>query len=286
MDDLQQCNAALGYEYRRGENAFVRLPYKRMWNARAAGGIYASSSQMSKWVDLQLNSGKAGGRTVISEKLIQECHTPQTLMGKQPILSLPGNDFESYGLGWMIQRCHGHKLVHHGGNIDGFSTMHFFLPEDALGASILTNTGGCSARDGIMFALIALCLGQDWRAAMEATKQAADTALAEGDEKRAKLLLQDLPNAPQAFPNEALQGTYTHPGYGVLTIEAQDGALKMTIGAVQRELTHISQMIFEVRFWEGLYIRFQFVTGLDGKIAGCDVDFEPMLKAPIHFERK
>jgi len=47
-----------------------------------------------------------------------------------------------YGLGWFIDTYRGHRRVHHGGNIDGFSAIVWLMPQDGLGFVALANKNG------------------------------------------------------------------------------------------------------------------------------------------------
>jgi CubicO group peptidase (beta-lactamase class C family) len=49
--------------------------------------------------------------------------------------------YVQYGMSF-ITTYRGHKLVHHGGDIDGFSAFVSFMPQDDIGRVILTNLGG------------------------------------------------------------------------------------------------------------------------------------------------
>ena len=38
-----------------------------------------------------------------------------------------------YGLGWFLRQWNGHKVVEHGGNIDGFNSQVAIMPDQKLG---------------------------------------------------------------------------------------------------------------------------------------------------------
>lgn len=69
-------------------------------------------------------------------------YTPHNSIPDQPVLSLPESPLNSYGLGWFISAYRGNKVIHHGGNIDGFSALVSFIPTENIGLVILTNAGG------------------------------------------------------------------------------------------------------------------------------------------------
>src|SRR5262249_12861062 len=49
-----------------------------------------------------------------------------------------------YGLGWFLRQWNGHKVIEHGGNIDGFNSQVAFMPDQKLGFVLLTNVTASS----------------------------------------------------------------------------------------------------------------------------------------------
>ncbi|UJH92150.1 beta-lactamase family protein [Antarcticibacterium sp. 1MA-6-2] len=82
--------------------------------ANPAAGVYSSVSDMSKWVQTQLNSGKYGENlqnSLFSEEQHYEMWSPQTL-----VHTGRGNyntNFKAYGLGWFLSDVNGYKEVTH-----------------------------------------------------------------------------------------------------------------------------------------------------------------------------
>jgi CubicO group peptidase (beta-lactamase class C family) len=106
----------------------------------AAGGIYSSVNDMSKWMIMQLNNGKYGteNKQLFSEKEHNQMWTPQTIM---PVTTKPpyNTHFGSYGLGWYLTDVKGYKQVRHSGALEGIYTMVTLFPELNLGIVVLTN---------------------------------------------------------------------------------------------------------------------------------------------------
>ncbi len=107
--------------------------------ANAAGGIYSSIADMSKWVMMQLNKGKYGnGKQLFSEGQQQEMWMMQTII---PVRG-PGNyntHYAGYGLGWFLGDEKGYKLVTHTGGLAGIVTQVTLVPELKLGIIVFTN---------------------------------------------------------------------------------------------------------------------------------------------------
>lgn len=106
----------------------------------AAGGIFSSIGDLSKWVITQLNSGKYGSenKALFSEKQLKEMWTPQTII---PTSTQPpyNTHFNAYGLGWFLSDVKGYKQVTHTGGLEGMVTQVTLIPEKNLGIIVLTN---------------------------------------------------------------------------------------------------------------------------------------------------
>ena len=89
---------------------------------------------MTQWVRLMLANGVIDGRRLVSEKGFEE------LTRKQ--INIAGT--VDYGLGWFLRQWNGHKVVEHGGNIDGFNAQVALMPDQKLGFVLLTNVTASS----------------------------------------------------------------------------------------------------------------------------------------------
>ncbi|MEO7314135.1 MAG: serine hydrolase [Ginsengibacter sp.] len=109
--------------------------------ANAAGGIYSSVQDMSKWVIMQLNNGKYGDglkNRLFSESVQQQMWAPQTIIpvGKN---SPYNTHFAAYGFGWRLSDEMGYKIVTHTGGLAGIVTQVTLIPELNLGIMVFTN---------------------------------------------------------------------------------------------------------------------------------------------------
>lgn len=102
-----------------------------------AGAVNSNVLDMAQWVRLQLGQGKINGKRLISADRIIDTWTPQIEMA-------PG---ASYGMGWMLHEVNGHKVVEHGGNIDGFSAEVALMPDQNLGYVLLMNSQDSPLRE-------------------------------------------------------------------------------------------------------------------------------------------
>lgn len=115
--------------------------------ANAAGGIYSSVTDMSKWVQAMINGGKYGEKTdqkLFSDAVARELWTPQTIIaGGNPA------SFSSYGLGWFLSNVNGKFQATHTGGLSGIVTQVTILPELKLGIIVLTNQQSGAAFNAI-----------------------------------------------------------------------------------------------------------------------------------------
>ena len=88
----------------------------------SAGSINASARDLSQWVRFQLGKGTFEGKQLVSAKNLGETHTAQIVMNPQgPARAIHPDTIQlCYGMAWVVQDYHGHRLISHGGAIDGF----------------------------------------------------------------------------------------------------------------------------------------------------------------------
>ncbi len=193
----------------------------------AAGGIYSSVTDLSKWVIMQMDNGKYGdGKQLFSEAIHREMWTPQTIL---PI-GAPGPynvHFGAYGLGWFLNDAKGYKEVSHTGGIDGMVTKVDMIPELKLAVIVLTNQQSGAAFSAIDNQIKDTYLGitaNDWvkifsdRAA--AGKGTADNVTA-AVWKQVDARLKDGPK----MDNSLYAGTYHDNWFGDITISEKGGKL-------------------------------------------------------------
>ena len=97
---------------------------------RPAGGGWSSVRDMLKYVSMELADGKLpDGKTYISTGPLLERREPQVWIGKDV----------SYGMGLIVDTTYGVPVVHHGGDLVGYHSDMMWLPQQNVGAVILTN---------------------------------------------------------------------------------------------------------------------------------------------------
>ncbi len=135
IEDMQKSrDYSFGYDYNATTKVTRRLPPRAIPAAAPAGAIDSSARDMAQWVRLMLGNGVFNGKRLVSEKGFEE------LTRKQINITGPVD----YGLGWFLRQWNGHKVVEHGGNIDGYNAQVAFMPDQKLGFVLLTNVTASS----------------------------------------------------------------------------------------------------------------------------------------------
>lgn len=161
-----------GYVWDVDREIYKELPMRRLDNIGPAGSINSNVLDMAQWVRLQLGKGEFEGNRLVSEASLEETWTKQ-------INIAPGH---GYGLGWMVHEWNGHKLIEHGGNIDGFAASVGFLPDEQVGYVMLANVTATPLQQGaieIVFSGLLNELAEDTGDA-EAAATTEDTSKLEG----------------------------------------------------------------------------------------------------------
>lgn len=257
-------------------------------NAGPAGSLNSNVLDMAQWVRLHLNEGTVDSKVLVSRKLMQDMHTPHTLIRVDSASRRlnPDTHFSSYGLGWFLEDYRGREVWHHGGNIDGYSALVAMLPEEKLGLVILTNMNGTGLPQALMhkiFDLQTKAPARDWSADMwKRTQEAmarAKTARQRADSQRVK----------DTKPSLALAeyvGTYSDSLHGDVVIRLETGALQLVFGPTWKgTLTHWNFDTFRVKFDTPVLpaINVQFQLSPAGKVTEAVLD---MAGVPTTFKRR
>ncbi|HEX8281735.1 MAG TPA: serine hydrolase [Pyrinomonadaceae bacterium] len=157
---------SFGYVYEEATKETRRVPTRDLPAIAPAGAINSSARDMAQWLRLMLGGGVFGGKRLVSEKSFAELVKPQTVI----------QGTVSYGLGWFLRDWKGHKVVEHGGNIDGFNAQVALMPDQRLGFVMLTNVSASPLPASAMDTVWANLVGDP-----EAPKQPAAAAAAAAD---------------------------------------------------------------------------------------------------------
>jgi CubicO group peptidase (beta-lactamase class C family) len=104
----------------------VNADYTDMTVPFAAGALYSTTEDLLRW-----EKGFYGG------KLLK----PDSLM----MMTTPFKN--NYAFGLEVRTVNGHKVINHGGGIQGFNTMVSYYPDDKLAVIVLSNINGAAPQE-------------------------------------------------------------------------------------------------------------------------------------------
>ncbi len=256
----------------------VRAISWRDWeNLGGAGAINSCVADLAQWMRLQLGRGVHDDHRLLSDEVIREMHSPQTIvpLSRSDRELFPETHFALYGLGWRLNDYRGRLIVRHGGALDGFRTHIAILPEENLGVVALTNINESSVPQAIVWQVIDQYLGpqeKDWNQVYLAE---AEKARARSDSLKGIRITERLIDTVPTHALEDFAGTYEHELYGQVTITLEDGHLVINAGLFYTgDLEHWHLNTFQVT-WRDAYQGkdyLGFILDRMGQIAAVDVE--------------
>lgn len=271
--------------YREKDEQVERIPFRNIDTIGPAGSINSSVREMTNWLLLQLNKGKVGEKQVISEPNLRQMHAPQMVIDDPMWSELESADYVLYGLGWFIHPYGEHTLIHHGGNIDGFSALVSFMPAINAGVVVLTNLNGnfvTSVITNHIYDLLMDRTPQDWsgkyKGFVDKMKAQMEKAKQEGAADRKE-------GTQPTHPLEDYTGKFEHPAYGVASITKEGDQLTLRYNNLDFALTHFHYDIFDARL-EAFESTMKVTYGMDlkGNIDHFTIPLDASV-TPIRFNR-
>ena len=203
---------SFGYEYNATTKETRRLPQREIPAAAPAGAINSNAHDMAQWLRLMLAGGVMNGKRLVSEKGFNELVTKQ--------MNVAGTI--DYGMGWFLRQWNGHKVIEHGGNIDGFNAQVAMMPDQKLGFVLLTNV---TASPIGTFAMSTV-----WKNLVETPKAADDKAAGPAADPKPEVGQYSLAQAGLSFDVTIKDGTL------ILTVPGQPPYPMQNIGGRRYKL--------------------------------------------------
>ena len=275
VEDSQKDND-FAQPYREEEGKIKKIPFRNITNIGPAGSINSSVNEMSNWLIVHLYGGKFKNKQIINPTTLEDMHLAHMPTGATP--SRPEISPADYGMGWFVDNYRGHRRVHHGGNIDGFTAMVSMLPQDGFGFVVLSNKNGTPVPELIIRTAADILLELepvDWLG--EAAKRKAEGEEAEKKAKEKKHIRQK-PGTKPAHKLEEYVGDYEHPGYGEIKVFLKDNKLTFTYNGITTPLEHWHYETFnggeadDPTFKDS---KLTFRTDAKGNVAEITAPFEP-----------
>ena len=183
---------------------------------RPAGAAWSNVNDMLKYVSMELSEGLLpDGTRFISKGPLLERRAPKVPIG----------DKATYGMGLMVDATYGVTVVHHGGDLIGYHSDMIWLPDQKVGAVILTNGDlGWLIRGGFRRKLLEVLFDG---------KPEADTELASAARSFFDSLAADrkqLVFPPDPKDAGALASRYANDALGEIAVRREKGATVFDFG--------------------------------------------------------
>jgi CubicO group peptidase (beta-lactamase class C family) len=207
------------------------LPYDAVDNLAPAGSLVSCVNDISKWLLMQLDSGRLNGERILPWSVLRRTRDISTAISSRKNSFIPTH-FTGYGLGVFEGDYNGKQIYYHTGGAFGFVTNTCFVPEEKLGITILTNQDNQEFFEMLRYQILDAYLGVAYT---NRSKQVIDD-FKKGQKETIdnidamKLRVKD--NKP-ALPLSSYEGTYDNQLYGNITITSADKNLRIKFNTHQ-----------------------------------------------------
>ena len=185
--------------------------------ARPAGGVWTSAHDLALYVQMELARGKLpNGKQLVSEENLLARRTPQVAVSEDV----------AYGMGLFNDTQWGTPVISHGGDLFGYHSNMYWLPEHNVGLVILTNgDGGQLLRGPLLRRTLEVLF--DGKPEAEATvTTAAATQKAQEKKERERLLI-----PADASQVEKLAQRYNSAELGTVNVKKSGSDVVFDFGA-------------------------------------------------------
>lgn len=212
-----------------------------------AGGIASNATDIAEWMITQLDSGKTQQKIQLfkptTTKELWKIVRPIPIEKISPEIAPAQMDFWGYALGFRSYNYQRHKIVGHGGKLDGFVSQVVMIPDLKMGITVLTNQESTGAYWSVIYHVLDYYMHNksfDWIAGY---KKMMDSSIAKSKSGQIPVILPDESTVKPPLPDEKYEGTYRDAVYGDLSIT------KESTGLVLR-FTHTPQFTADLKYFQ------------------------------------
>jgi CubicO group peptidase (beta-lactamase class C family) len=277
-------DVARPYLQRPGSSGIEQTEYASLDLVGPCGNINSCIEELAGWVLTLLGAGVNGRPPLLSDGVLQALRSPVIPLPEASPLAV-GKPV-GYGLGLLVEDYRGHRVTHHGGNIDGFSSQVSFVHDEGCGVVVLTNREGSALRDALPYVIYDQLLGLSPLPHGEQLL-AKEEAFRTGREQAKEHRRSSGRSLPRPRPLEEYAGTYRHAGYGDLVVTVDGDELRGRRGTMSGRLEHRQLDNFDLVVALGgneERLPVQFPSDMDGEVVAATVVLEPTVPA-IRFDR-
>jgi CubicO group peptidase (beta-lactamase class C family) len=268
----KQSNLATPYSNSFG--SLEKLPYDEIDNIGPAGSMVSCVSDLVKWLNFQLDSGKVNGQSMIPWAVLQRTRDGNTLLGTRKSPYYPSS-YRAYGLGELVTDYNGRQVYWHTGGAFGFVTNVCFVPDEKLGITILTNNDNQNFFEALRYQILDAYLGVKYSDRSKFQLQFQQQAISENEKQwnswNERLSKKNQPTVPLS----AFTGDYFNHVYGNMKVVNENNQLKLIFehhSTLTASLQYMDNNEFLLTWSHPGYGKFAApVTIKDGKVVSIEV---------------
>ncbi|MEO6348691.1 MAG: serine hydrolase [Aquaticitalea sp.] len=225
------------------EDGLIKIDYTFSDQIGAAGMMWSSIDDISKYLKFLVNDGVVNGDTLIKPatfKYLFEPHAFLTNSGVYPTNALTKPNWNTYGLGWFQQDYRGVKIDFHTGSLPGLVALAGIVHHDNMAVYVFANLDHAELRHAILYKTIDLYVfnddSRDWNKEIfelySGFKEKSKEARKKFEEARVQ-------NTTPSLSLDQYEGTYTNDLLGKATVSMVEDQLHIDFNQFSEfELTH------------------------------------------------
>lgn len=205
-------------------SSISKIPFDNVDNLGPATSMVSNVKDLTKWLMLQLDSGRFEGKQIIPWQVLQKTRDANILTSSRKSAAYPTH-FRAYGLGVFMTDYAGRQVYWHTGGAFGHVTNVCFVPEEKLGITILTNNDNQNFFEALRYQILDAYMNVPWvdrsRYQWGSFTQGKKTVEDELASLKARV---DKKNQPEIKP-EDFTGDYFNTLYGKINISKSGNML-------------------------------------------------------------
>lgn len=134
-------------------SSITKVPFDNVDNLGPATSMVSNVKDLSKWLLLQLDSGRYNGQRILPWAVLQKTRDVNIITSSRKSSIYPSH-FRGYGLGLNTTDYNGKQVYWHTGGAFGYVTNVCFVPEENLGITILTNNDNQSFFEALRYQIL------------------------------------------------------------------------------------------------------------------------------------
>jgi CubicO group peptidase (beta-lactamase class C family) len=134
VPDALRGDLATAYEF--DDDQLTAIPYE-IYQTPPTSSIVSTVEDMARFMVAHLQNGKYGNARILSEAAAIDMHRQHATM--HPLI--PG-----WALGFQVDDANGRRIIEHGGDIGGFSSLMTLLPDEGVGIFVVHHLEGSNLR--------------------------------------------------------------------------------------------------------------------------------------------